>query len=154
MTSTLIANLPYNVRLDQAVEWGSNHPEESFPTSARIHRVKSRNIQSRVVRIRKGRDPEKPFFWRPRVSWATPFNGYRRNLVRNAWSDKLWGWFQSKLYTLSQYNTVRSRFFNALNSAIWINSIWPLKWILNLLIFLAVMSRTPTSNYRCPRHRR
>ena len=57
MTPTLIIDLPYNVRLDQAVEWSSSHPEDSFPTSARIHHVRSRSIQSRVVLIRKGKGP-------------------------------------------------------------------------------------------------
>lgn len=45
------------MQLDQAVEWSLKHPEESSPTSTRIHRFKSRSVQSQVARIRKGKAP-------------------------------------------------------------------------------------------------
>jgi hypothetical protein len=50
--STLITDLPYKMRLDEAVKWSLEHPEESFPTSVRIYYVSEKSIQSRVLRAR------------------------------------------------------------------------------------------------------
>jgi hypothetical protein len=41
------------MRLDEAVKWSLEHPRESFPTSARIHRVSDKSVQSRVLRARR-----------------------------------------------------------------------------------------------------
>jgi hypothetical protein len=41
------------MRLDEAVNWSLEHPGESFPTSARIHHVSDKTIQSRVLRARR-----------------------------------------------------------------------------------------------------
>lgn len=51
--STLITDLPYKMRLDEAIKWSLEHPGESFPTSARIHHVSEKSIQSRVLRARR-----------------------------------------------------------------------------------------------------
>jgi hypothetical protein len=47
--STLITDLPYKMRLDEAVKWSLEYPGESFPTSAHIHHVSEKSIQSRVL---------------------------------------------------------------------------------------------------------
>jgi hypothetical protein len=57
MSSHIIKDLPYKARLDHAVEWSLANPKESFPTSARIHHVSEKSIQSRVLRARKGPGP-------------------------------------------------------------------------------------------------
>jgi hypothetical protein len=57
MTSTPIKDLPCYARLDQAVEWSLAHPEESFPTSSRIHHVKEKSIQSRDLCGRRAKRP-------------------------------------------------------------------------------------------------
>jgi hypothetical protein len=51
--STLITDLSYKMRLDEAVKWSLEHPGESFPTSARIHHVSEKSIQSRVLRAHR-----------------------------------------------------------------------------------------------------
>ena len=51
--STLIADLPYKKRLDEAVKWSLEYPGESFPTSAHIYHVSEKSIQSRVLRTRR-----------------------------------------------------------------------------------------------------
>ena len=53
MSAPLIIDLPYKMRLDEAVNWSLEYPEESFPTSARIHNVSDKSIQSRVLRTRR-----------------------------------------------------------------------------------------------------
>src|SRR6201999_19111 len=57
MSSHIIKDLPYKARLDHAVEWSLANPKESFLTSARIHHVSEKSIQSRVLRARKGPGP-------------------------------------------------------------------------------------------------
>ena len=53
MSAPLIMDLPYQMRLDEAFNWSLEHPGESFPTSARIHHVSDKTIQSRVLRARR-----------------------------------------------------------------------------------------------------
>ena len=57
MSSPLIKDLPYSARLDHAVTWSLANPNESFPTSARIHRVAAKSVRSRVVRARSSPGP-------------------------------------------------------------------------------------------------
>ena len=53
MSASLIKDLPYKMRLAEVVKWSLEYPGESFPTSARIHHVSEKSIQSRVLRARR-----------------------------------------------------------------------------------------------------
>jgi hypothetical protein len=53
MSAPLITDLPYKLRLDEAVNWSLEHPRESFPTSVCIYQVSKKSIQSRVLYVRR-----------------------------------------------------------------------------------------------------